>query len=217
MSNKGYLGLAFVMLGIWTAPARGDLIVTVGSASLAPGETGALDVSIRSDGTDYLQAFGVRLRLDAPSNGLLRFTNPPSNAELLLNSYAFFGNSDAALNGSVSFVSSTVTTDDTYDGADFTADLGNVTLTSADRLLVRLDVTALNGATPGTFHVDLLDSLTTFFDADANLLPFLGTSGTVTVTGGVTAVPEPGTMTLFGLGWTVIAAMQIRKRLHGRT
>lgn len=184
---------------------QANLIGSIESTTLVPGATGTIDVQIRSDGTEHLQAYGIRLQLESPQ-GHVRFVSPLTASELTDATYIFFGDSDAAINGSTATVGTAATTDDTYDGADFTASLGDVDLTTERRLLVRLDVTALSDATPGTFELRFVDASSTFFDAAANSIPFTSTSGTVTV------VPEPNTSFIVVVGGCFVVLRARRGR-----
>lgn len=210
MGNRSsrYVFSILIVCGVW-GTSQGSLISHIGSVTLAPGDTGTVDVLVRSDGTDFVQSFGIRLQLDAPNN-LLRFTNPPANAELSEANYLFSGNSDASLHGSTATVGTTSTTDDTYDGADMTATFGDIKLTTDDRLLVRLEVTAAAGATPGAYELRLSESTSTFFDMAANSLPFTAASGTVVV------VPEPASGLTWGLGLGLTAVGRFRRRESAR-
>ncbi len=189
------------------ASAQAALVINVGNLFLNPGETKSVDVLFDASG-DSLQAFGVRLQIDAPANGLLRFGNPPSDAELSAGNYVFAGDSFAALNGPFSSVFATTTTDDTYDGGDITNSGSGISITNTNNLLVRVDITALAGATPGTFSLNFDDTNSTFFDENAVSVDFTSISGTITVNS-PNAVPEPSSFALIA---TCMGAIWFVKR-----
>ena len=106
--------------------------------------------------------------------------------------------------------------DTVFNGSDarFNADL--VTLTGAPKLLYRFELLATGTAT-GTelFQLSIDPSPTSqFLDNDGNEIAFLPASGTITVTQGATAVPEPSTGVAFLLGTGILAWRRSRKCRH---
>jgi len=125
--------------------------------------------------------------------------------------YVFAGNSDAIVNGSTSLVSTVTNANDTYDGADFTANSLNVAITSTTALLVRLDVSASAGAMPGDYSLRLINATSTFFketNQGPTLLSFISNPGTVTVGG--TVVPEQSSVVL--LVGTALCGLAVTSR-----
>lgn len=214
--NAKLLSMAVIFLLIAAvSTTNAALRIDVGNVLVSPGSVGSIDVHIRSDDFtqgDKLQAFGIRLALDAVAAGFLQLVNPPSNGELVDANYVFAGNSDAIVNGSTASVSTAANTNDTYDGADLTANLSNVTISTTPALLVRLDVRALAGAMPGDYSLRLINANSTFFE-DTNQGPksvsFISNPGTVTVRGTGPVVPEPSSAVLFG---TVLCGLVVTSR-----
>jgi hypothetical protein len=193
---------------------RADVILTVESITLAEGTAGTVDVSIRSTtGADLLEAFGLEFRITTASGGELRFLNPQTGGHLSDGNYLFFNNSTSALAPPGSNVSTTTYADDTYIGGDTTL-AGMVTVPVSDRLLARLELTPAAGAAApqagDTFLISLVSGPNTFFIADLSdpvEVPFTVTPGAVVIT----AVPEPWTLWLAGLGGVgVLIARRLR-------
>jgi len=204
------LVLGLVLLG---QPARADLIVSFGSAVVAPGGTTTLDVYVRSTtGTDTLTSFSLEylLELDTPGGtATLSFVAPQSDSQLTDAGYLLFGNSLAEF---FPFTTITTTTDpdDTYLGGDG-ALLGLVLVPTTDTLLTRFDLTAGAGTPGSVYRISLLPSLFTgFYDENFNPVPFAAGTGFVTVSA-ETVIPEPATLLLVGMAVTA-AAFPWRRR-----
>jgi hypothetical protein len=176
----------------------------VGNVTLLPGETKPVDVLIRSsDGSDFLQAYAIRLQLDTTGIGsLLQFADPPSNAEWLDSNYVFFNDSAAQSPPSTfAMLGTTVTTNDTLDTADFTLSGNDVPLTMSDQLLARVDVTALAGGPGGNVHLNFVAASSSFFNAAGDELTVLA------------EVPEPFSFLLWAGGFAIMAtANRFRRR-----
>jgi len=197
--------LAFIAFLSATA-AHGDLIITVGNVTLLPGETKPVDVLIRSsDGSDALQSYAIRLQLDTTGIGdLLQFAYPPTVPESTDPDYVFLGDSQGVFAG----VSSTVTTNDTFDSGDARISVDGLTpLTTTNQLLGRVDVSALPGASGGVFNLKFDNALSSFFNADGSEPGFTFTNGAVTT------VPEPYSFLLYAGGLAImVTAHRVRRR-----
>lgn len=192
--------IVLTSLCLQTSTTRAGVIISIGSVSIDPGQTEAIDVVVRSDGNDNLQAIALQIALASSASGSIMFGQP--NTEHLSDSnYVFFGDSTALANmGAFDFLSTSVFLNDTYNGADITSSSSDVLLSTDNKLLTRFYVTAFVGATPGAYVLNLNVDTTTFYDKDANVVeifvPVGGIFGTVTVN--ALAVPEPSSVVCLG-------------------
>ena len=199
--------------------ARADFVVTIGSAAVAQGGTGTVDVLIRSTGTggDKLSSFGFEFQVTPTGPRHLDFRNPQLDAQLGAVNYVFAGDSGDLVStlpvGAVKSVSGG--TNNQFIGGDDTNSGGDVTVTS-DKLLVRLNLTAATSAAPivgDSFTISLIPSaFTDFRSANNALIPFTSTPGVVRITG----VPEPSAVLLFAAGaaLTLSASTRFRRSDH---
>jgi hypothetical protein len=180
-------------------------MVDVGNLNLAVGQTGTVDVTIRSTGSDVLDMFGGEFRIATMGGTQLEFVNPPTDTQLSDPGYLFNGDSAAA---SVSPPSGNVltnsTNNDTYIGGDGTLSGNGVTVPGSSTLLLHLLVTANTISPPqvgDTFQINLTSGAFTFFSGPGpnfDNIPASFSPGTVTITGA--AVPEPASLLIWSLG-----------------
>jgi hypothetical protein len=220
-------------------PASADLVVSVGDLVLAPGGTGALDVTIRSDapGGDLVGGVGFQFLITTTGPTRLSFAAVQPDSQLTDPDYIFYGDSLAHDTMSpVGTVSGTNVPGDTFTGLDFTTDGADVTLTGS-RLLARLAVTAATAFPPvsgNLFTVSLvplanaspsLSDQTLFTDtALTHLIPYTSQSGTVTIS--AVSAPEPSGLVLAAsllpclAGFGLVRAIRRRRAnsfpTHGR-
>jgi hypothetical protein len=207
--------------------ASAGLIVSVSDLTLPAGDTGFVDVNIRSDSGDLLQFFQLELRIEPVGvpGTRLEFTAVQPDPQLTDPDYVFFGDSFAQIVGvPVGSVSTAVVPGDTFSGGDFTFSFSDVVVGATDELLARLEVTADTGLPPipgDQFTVSVISANSFFVDSQFSLngqfnpIPFDSTPGTVTIAS-ATVIPEPASLTLFCLGGLGIAAARHR-RLRRRT
>jgi hypothetical protein len=177
--------------------ANADLVISIGSSTIAPGGTGFVDVFIRSTtGADLLNGFGAEFAISTLGGTSLWFANPQSDAQVSSPNYIFAGDSAAATS---STPVATIGPATTYNGVDATNSGNNVVVPSTNRLLARLDLTTLTSSPPAigdTFTISLLNTLNTgFFNSPGpDPVPYTFTSGTVIVA--ASGVPEPSSLIL---------------------
>jgi hypothetical protein len=107
----------------------------------------------------------------------------------------------------------------TFIGGDSTNSFADVTVLTTDKLLARLQFTAMTSLPPvtgDTFTISLEPSVNTFFyDSFINPISFSSSPGTVTIGPAATVIPEPGSLALFALGSVLLLAKrQGRTRKH---
>jgi hypothetical protein len=137
--------------------ARASLIVTVGDLNLREGESGFVDVMIRSsDGSDLalLDLFAIDLLISPGAASQLEFVDLgggiPSDTHLTDPDYLFAADGVGFGGG---LLSSTL-----YSGGDGTSSGDGVFVPAADTLLVRLEVTAATLSPPvagDTFEISV--------------------------------------------------------------
>jgi hypothetical protein len=214
--------LAGACLLAGTTSADAALQITVGDLELLPGQTGFVDVMIRSDtGADLLNIFGLEFQITTSGSTRLEFVWVPSPhvpgerdaTDPHLNTPPYLLNLDSLAEWfpPAGRISTTTTTNDTYIGGDGTIGMSGVPVLMADTLLTTLEVTAATAAPPvigDTFTISLVPDFSTFFwDPDFLPIGFSSTSGTVTI------VPEPSTFSIFlALGAVGTIASIIRRR-----
>ena len=232
--RRSFMALLVLILavGVQAKRAQADFTVSVGSATIAEGGTGYVDVTISSVGPTSLPLgnAGFTFNITANNNAnTLEFVSlqpqdqSPLPASAYLNDpgYVFHGDSYDQINGlAVGNVSSTSSgTNDQYDGGDSTSSGTNTLVPTTGALLVRLSLTAALDAQPvagDTFTIMLTPTANTAFKTEADLdsgsqEPYTTTAGTVTIT--ARSVPEPGSFVLIALGIPAAAWALYRKRL----
>jgi len=191
--------------------------VTLGDLELQPGETGLVDVLIRStDGSDVLDMFGVEFLITTSGSTRLEFVDPQSDSQLTDPEYILAGDS---LNAIFAVPAGSVLTlaeqNDWYIGGDGTLTGFGVAVPTTDSLLTRLKVTAATSNAPilgDAFTISLQPGPSTFF-YDPLFTPLDATSVSGNVTIG--AVPEPTSFlvwSLLGLTCLGVTYRQRRKR-----
>ncbi len=230
------------LLYVAVAPARADLVITVGDQSLPVGTAGDVPVYISSTtGMDELNSENFAFQITATDNTLLDFGTSPlttlsGSTDLTFSdasaTYLFHGDSFVQMNAGFGLGNSyqTVVPFDTFAGGDGTNDSQNMQVTTSPLLLAMLPLVpdANRPAAAGdTFTISLIpssDAAPTNYDNSVNLAVYTGfidanstfypySSVSGTVT--ITAVPEPSTWLLSLAASGMIAgyrAMQRRKR-----
>ncbi len=222
----------FSMLCLAATQASGDIIVSVGNASLNAGGTGFVDVMISGAPGDTLGRFGYEFNITGavPANGDLQFKpsyssgSPLSpltqtNSEQGLGNYVFPGDTDP-INFSAS-LGSGGTDPLTLVGGDALL-AGNDVSINGTFLLARLELQHV-GPFRGPSQQFMISLITassfTEFDQDFDAgttnnytgAQISATSGTITVN--AAAVPEPSSVALLAIG--TIAAVLRKKRRAG--
>lgn len=196
--------------------AEGAVIVTFGISVPDPMLVltgGYVDVFVRSNipAGELLDGYQVGVTIapgggsPGPSGGLI-FSTTQAEAELTNPAYVFFGNSFDTNNA---IPVGTVTGGGSgYIGSDFTDNFIPVTLPNTNRLLYRLNLSAVS---PGTYTISVNTGVTSFFTNQLNPvgtpIPFSSVSS------GMTVVPEPAS-TAFLL--VTLGGIALRRRVSRR-
>jgi hypothetical protein len=223
------IGFLAVLLAGSSVPARADFIVQIGSASIAQGSTGTINVTILSTASsaipDLLNNYGFELQIFGPND--LQFVNPPGTGYGSNSQYVFFGDSS----GISASVTSVNTTNDTFDASDSTASGNPVSLTSANTpvLLATIALSApTNSVNAGDVYTislvppsgngSIAGNPPTFFDnfdfntgGETSAVPFTSTAGTVRITSA--SVPEPAALVSGLAGLVFLSGLHGMRRL----
>jgi len=227
------VSVLFVPLAL-ASPAAGAVQISFdpGPISMQAGGTTAVNVWIASDSADNLASFGFQFEIDfGGSASPLQFIDPQHDLQLSSSAYVFGDDENgdslpdsfakqvsplpdgssavANVSGAGSFGFNKFLT-----GGDFTADdLGfpfNVPLSSEPKLLVTLELEHLTPGPVGEFTLTLLDTggFTYFQSEEGEVLEWSnpGVSTTIMVVQATEVIPEPGSLTIWGLS-TLAAAL----------
>jgi hypothetical protein len=193
------------------APARADLIVTGGAATVTAGGNGTVDFTIQTNSGDMLSAFGLQLQITVQTGGsFLQFSNSQPTPYTNPN-YVFAGDSFGQA-FSLPFWGSpatTTTSNDTIAGGD-SSNSGNAyavssTGTGPDSYLATVQFQAPGGAAVGdSWSIALVPSSGTgsgnTYLSDQNGTPLSFTSTAAHITLSPAATPEPSSFVLTALG-----------------
>jgi hypothetical protein len=215
-------GLACVVLA---GPVQAGILITTGSITLDEGGSGFVPVMIQStSGTLPLDFVGYQFQITTTSGRLLEFQDSPFPDPTFADSrYVFFGDSaDQSIMSGLGFASTSTTPNDTFIGGDFTADSATVNIAETPTmLLVDLPVMAVTAVAGDVFTISLVPSAdaspvgldgNTGFSAGGTFLPYASLPGAVTIN---QAVPEPGGITILGVGVLSILGYVIGCHLRG--
>jgi len=224
-------------------PAQADLVVSIGSTTVAQGGTGTLDVYLSSTAPsstpDQINNYAFTLQITPNTVGNLAFSTSQSFAYLNSSNYVFFGNSADYIAGLTSpppfggIVETTTYANDSFLGFDNTNDFSSVSLSSSSGqvLLATLSLDASITSTGESFTVSLVPTsgrgsssggASTYFDVvdssfnEQSAVPFTSTSGTVMIA--AAGVPEPASiisgLTAIFVGAGVFGARYLAVRLR---
>jgi hypothetical protein len=216
--RRGFMiGCLMIALTGWSAPSRGDFVISIGSTSIAQGSTGTIDVMLSSTAAlsspDLVNNFAFAVQITGP--GMLEFASSQDFSYLNASNYIFFGNSFDYLTSSPGgSTTSLVKTNDTFIGIDITNSGNPVSLSSSNTpvLLAALTLDTTSTQVGDSYTISLVPlsgngstatGALTYFDnynfntgVETSAVAFTSNSGTVTITA---AVPEPSSIVL-GLG-----------------
>jgi hypothetical protein len=246
MPRSVWIACIAVLLVSIATPARGDLVVSIGSTSVAEGGSGTVDILLTSTASailpDMINFYGFKLQItnNGVDNTQLAFSANQdfgyiSNVSLNP-AYVFLGDSSAAQPppSPIGAPSQTVYPNDTFSGGDSTASGNPVSLSAGTTfLLASLKLTTLTGAPPSvndSFTISLIPpsgngssagNATTFFDnfdfnTGAELSATPFTSTPGTVTIIAAAVPEPASIIYVLSAMLILGGAQGVRRLGRR-
>jgi hypothetical protein len=207
--------IVILAISVSVSSANGaDFNITVQPLTLAPGQSGLLEVDYTTNSSQQLALENFGLLITANNSPGLHFVSSPDpsiDSTFPSPNYIFAGNSADFVNGIPLAQVDSGTDQKTY-GADATISLDNTTVATSG-LLGFLPVTADHSAHgEDTFTVSLINDplFTQFSDQDGNLFTFAGTSGLVTIA--AIAVPEPSTWALALVGLASLAVLRRRRQ-----
>ena len=205
-----------ILLGCWmlsllptiSSEAAIVLSVTPSAANYIVGDSGFVDVMISSNSSDALDGYLFDLNIIGGSGAVF---GVQSDAFLTNSNYVFFNRSANVANSvaasSIGGGGSIATVGDaSYDFASLPlpGDSLPFTLSGSPRLLARLEFNTIGA---GVFNVDI-DPASTFSDAAFTNITFTSTGGSFNVT----AVPEPSSLILLGLGTAGVGWLHRRRK-----
>lgn len=197
---------ACLVLVLAAAPAAADYEITFSPAPVGidPGGVATVDVLIRETSPTanldfYIAAFRLT-PVGVSAAGGVTFTVPQADYSTNTD-YVFFGNS-GGLAQDVTQAGSVLTV------GDLTADALGEPVGGTNRLLARIDLTAVPGLAAGsTYTLELVADESEFQGVDFQPIAFTSTPTTVT------AIPEPGALVLTGAvaGGGLLARLRRRR------
>lgn len=197
-------------------PAYATLDLTVLDTNISAGDVGTIDVEISGD-SDLVQSYFLELRItpNGAVNSSLQFVDPQTEDFRTNAQYVFSSDSFNQINSfDPRVVSQNTLQNDTYTDNDSTDSFNDVTLTSATKLLARINIqhiipsgTLESSVLADTFDISVIGTPGDFietevFDAIGNSIAFTSTAGSVSIQ--PTAVPEPSSWAML-IGMSVVA------------
>lgn len=236
------IGMTLALLACWVSTSRADLVINIGSTTMAQGTTTTIDVTLTSNGSpDLVDNLGFQLQITGPGD-LIFSSTADYSSYLNAPNYIFqtpSGNdSDDYQTSTPGGSVSSATNYQVFTGSDSTYSGNPVSLSSSSGtiLLATLTIDA-TAALTGTYTISLvpptgdgtgtgglipgLPTSTTYFEnydwtngSYENPVPYTSNSGTIIVTGA--AVPEPGTIVMGVTAAGLLALAGIARRRSNR-
>lgn len=190
-----------------TGTARADLVLSMTPASASAGGSGSFDVVLTDTGGDFSVA-GFNFEITT-SGADVTFTDITINT--VAAPYIFAGDSLLAAPVTGSILENPPSTAQDAQAGDVTADFSSVAIADGDEVgLGHVLFTIAPDASPGLVSINF-GSATSLSDGQGNPIAFDSSAGTLTITGGTIATPEPATTGLLGLA--LIIGLISRRRL----
>lgn len=192
-----------LLVGLFGAsPARAGFSITIENSASKPGSTGVFEVLMTNTGTQAAQVGGFGMELSMSSSSGVHFTNvSPSTLDA---KYIFAGQSASTFDF---YYNNASRTDMIF--SDYAAALPGYTTVNAGMTLDlgRITYSVDAGATAPTVAVLVLAGGTSVTDPNLGLYAYTSGTGTITLT--PSAVPEPSSAVLLGVG-SIIGAWGFR-------
>jgi hypothetical protein len=202
------VALALAAVAIGAAPARANLIVQVQNSVAPAGGTGAFDVSLVNTGDESYNVAGFSVELFVPGGSGVTFTGVDTGTTLFPYIFGTLQSPPFSFDPfpNQQFVASDAAAADPF-----------VTVGPGEAFgLAHVTYAVAPGTPLGPVTVSLLDvgGGTSLSDENGEAVPFTTEFGTITVTPSApSAVPEPASLVLFGLGVVAVAGWSsLRKR-----
>jgi hypothetical protein len=231
-----------VLASSFAGPARGDLMLTIGPATVSTGGTGYFDVTLTSNAAaaspDLINNYAFQLQItnNGVNNTQLAFDGTQNYSYLTDTTaptpYLFLGDSfDAQPPASGGSPTDTIYPNDTFTASDSTFSGDPVSLSSGTTyLLAQIRITTLTGAPPlatdsFTIHLvpasgsgSLFDNPNTYFDNfDFTIFNELSATPFSSIPGSVdvvASVPEPSSVLCAAIGVAILAVSGLVNRLR---
>ncbi len=186
------LFVALAVLTLTDQPLQAALIVTAGTATAGAGTTGnVLQVTLTNTGPSAVTVGGFSFEVSTANPGITFTTaTTATTSPYIFSSFSSFGPAIDTSTG-ISLLAS-----DLFSVAGSGTTLGSGATVGLGRVLFNVAPGTPNGV--NTVFVTAFPT-TSFSDALGNNLAFTSANGSITVTGAVTAVPEPATLVVFAL------------------
>ena len=191
-----------------TGAARADLVFSMTPGSASAGGSGSFDVVLTDTGGDFNVA-GFNFEITT-SDTDVTFTDITINT--VAAPYIFAGDSLLAAPATGSILENPPSTAQDAQAGDVTADFTAVAIGDGDEVgLGHVLFTIAPGASPGPVSIDF-GSATSLSDGLGNPIAFDNSGGTLTITGGTVATPEPVQTGVVGLA--LIIGLISRRKLY---
>jgi len=195
-----------------TGAARADLVFSMTPGSAGAGGSGSFDVVLTDTGGGFNVA-GFNFEITT-SNTDVTFTDITINT--VAAPYVFAGDSLLAAPVTGSILENPPSTAQDAQAGDVTADFTAVAIADGDEVgLGHVLFTIAPGSSPGPVSIDF-GSATSLSDDLGNPIEFDSSGGTLTITGGTVATPEPAMTGVLGLALAGIVLVRRKMQLRGQ-
>jgi hypothetical protein len=208
--RRAWLTACAVACVMGTGAARADLVFSMTPGSAGAGGSGSFDVVLTDTGGGFNVA-GFNFEITT-SNTDVTFTDITINT--VAAPYVFAGDSLLAAPVTGSILENPPSTAQDAQAGDVTADFTAVAIADGDEVgLGHVLFTIAPGSSPGPVSIDF-GSATSLSDDLGNPIEFDSSGGTLTITGGTVATPEPAMTGVLGLALAGIVLVRRKMQLR---